>query len=127
MIKSVATPKNEINLMKITEELLRTLEILSSEKPSKDRSRYGEFEEQIINNNVRLEKRVDEVAYLFIIAREQIQAFSENGAIVSICFQIVNHLAKMLDLNKGTFQKDDWYYKYSYVLISELTEFKNVL
>jgi len=34
----------------------------------------------------------------------------------------------MLELNKGTFvEKTDWYYRYSYVLISELAEFRTVL
>ena len=67
MIKSIATPKNEINLMKLTEELLRALEIICN-----DEKKYKDFEDQILNNNVRLEKRVDEVAYLFMIAKEQI-------------------------------------------------------
>ena len=67
MIKSVSTPKNEIKLMKLTEELLRGLEIICS-----DDAKYKDFEDQILNNNVRLEKRVDEVAYLFMIAKEQI-------------------------------------------------------
>ena len=40
MIKSVATPKNEINLMKLTEELLRALEIILS-----DDKKYHEFKE----------------------------------------------------------------------------------
>ena len=40
MIKSVSTPKNEINLMKLTEELLRALEILLS-----DDKKYHEFKE----------------------------------------------------------------------------------
>ncbi len=39
MIKSVSTPKNEINLMKLTEELLRALEILCS-----DDKKYQDFE-----------------------------------------------------------------------------------
>ena len=34
----------------------------------------------------------------------------------------------MLELNQKTFsEKDEWYYRYSYVLISEISEFKNVL
>lgn len=34
----------------------------------------------------------------------------------------------MLELNKATFvEKDDWYYRYSFVLIQELTLFKAVL
>ncbi len=34
----------------------------------------------------------------------------------------------MLELNKATFvEKDDWYYRYSFVLIQELTSFKAVL
>jgi hypothetical protein len=69
MIKSIATPKNEIHLMKLTEELLRALEILCSND-----KKYKDFEDQILNNNVRLEKKVDEVAYLFMIAREQINS-----------------------------------------------------
>jgi hypothetical protein len=40
MIKSVATPKNEINLMKLTEELLRALEIICS-----DEKKYKDFED----------------------------------------------------------------------------------
>ena len=40
MIKSVSTPKNEINLMKLTEELLRALEIILS-----DDKKYHEFKE----------------------------------------------------------------------------------
>ena len=77
MIKSVATPKNEISLMKMTEELLKALELLCEEK-------YHTFQEQIVNNNVKLAKKVDEVSYLFLIAREQIFSF-EDGAVVSIC------------------------------------------
>jgi len=34
----------------------------------------------------------------------------------------------MLDLNSKTFsEKNDWYYKYSYVLIYEISEFKTPL
>ena len=34
----------------------------------------------------------------------------------------------MLELNKKTFtEKDEWYYRYSYVLISEIAEFRPVL
>ncbi len=32
IIKAATTPKNEINLMKITEELLRAIEILTADK-----------------------------------------------------------------------------------------------
>lgn len=87
MIKSVVTPKNEINLMKMTEELLRALEQLCEDK-------FIAFQEEIINNTLRLDKKVDEVTYLILIAKEQINAFndSEGGAVISICAQIVNHL-----------------------------------
>ncbi len=34
----------------------------------------------------------------------------------------------MLELNQKTFlEKDEWYYKFSYVLIYEIAEFKNIL
>ena len=34
----------------------------------------------------------------------------------------------MLELNKISFgERDDWYYKYSQVLISEISEFKQVM
>lgn len=34
----------------------------------------------------------------------------------------------MLELNQKTFlEKDEWYYRYSYVLIYEIAEFKQVL
>ena len=34
----------------------------------------------------------------------------------------------MLELNKAAFlEKDDWYYRYSFVLISEISELKSVL
>jgi len=34
----------------------------------------------------------------------------------------------MLELNLGTFKaKDEWYYKYSYALITEVAQFKPVL
>jgi hypothetical protein len=34
----------------------------------------------------------------------------------------------MLELNQKTFsEKEEWYYRYSYVLIYEISEFKNVL
>jgi len=34
----------------------------------------------------------------------------------------------MLELNQKTFaEKEDWYYRYSYVLIYELSEFKTIL
>ena len=34
----------------------------------------------------------------------------------------------MLELNQKTFtEKGDWYYRYSYVLIFEISDFKNVL
>ena len=76
---------------------------------------------------MRLEKRVDEVAYLFMIAKEQIQTLG-SGTVVSICSQLVAHLSKMLDLNRASFLgKEDWYYQYAYVLISELTDFRAVL
>lgn len=70
---------------------------------------------------------MDEVAYLFMIAKEQISSLTP-GAIISVCCQLLSHLHKMLDLNRAQFlEKDDWYYRYSYVLISELTDFKGVL
>jgi hypothetical protein len=47
--------------MKLTEELLGTLASLNPDK-------YSEFEEQIINNNKKLELKVDEVTYLIGIA-----------------------------------------------------------
>jgi hypothetical protein len=63
IIKSAATPKNEIALMKMTEELLRALEQLCEDK-------FLIFQEQIINNTLKLDKKVDEVTYLFLIAKE---------------------------------------------------------
>lgn len=34
----------------------------------------------------------------------------------------------MLELNQKTFtEKEDWYYRYSYVLIYEISEFKTIL
>lgn len=64
MIKTVATPKNEINLMKLTEELLKALENLCIEMSDGDRGKYSQFEQQILNNNIKLESKVDEVTYL---------------------------------------------------------------
>lgn len=50
-IKSTATPKNEISLMKMTEQLLKVLEALCEE----DRVKFEKFEDLIINNTIRLE------------------------------------------------------------------------
>ena len=47
-IKSTSTPKNEINLMKLTEQLLKVLEALCDE----DREKFEKFEELIINNTI---------------------------------------------------------------------------
>ena len=47
---------------------------------------------------------------------------------MTICSQLVTHLSKMLELNRSSFaEKEDWYYRYSFVLISELTDFRGVL
>jgi hypothetical protein len=49
--------------MKMTEELLRALEQLCEDK-------FLIFQEQIINNTLKLDKKLDEVTYLFLIAKE---------------------------------------------------------
>ena len=59
-IKTTSTPKNEINLMKLTEQLLKVLEALCGD----DIAKFQKFQEQIINNTLKLEKKLDEVTYL---------------------------------------------------------------
>lgn len=65
-IKSTVTPKNEINLMKLTEQLLKVLEVLCGD----DKLWNEKFQDQIINNTIKLEKKQDEVTYLLSIAKE---------------------------------------------------------
>ncbi len=54
--------------MKLTEQLLKVLEALCDE----DREKFEKFEELIINNTIKLERKQDEVNYLINTAKEQI-------------------------------------------------------
>ena len=93
-IKSTATPKNEINLMKMTEQLLKVLEALCDE----DRIKFEKFEDLIINNTIKLDRKQDEVTYLINIAKELIQVFGENGNILNLCFDLVQHLVSSINI-----------------------------
>ena len=56
------------------------------------------------------------------------KAFIERDAILNICSDLVHHLSQMLELNKAVFEeRKEWYYRYAYVLIFELNQFKPVL
>ena len=65
-IKSTSTPKNEINLMKLTEQLLKVLEIACGD----DKSKFDKFQDLILNNTNKLDCKVDEVTYLLNMAKE---------------------------------------------------------
>jgi len=68
------------------------------------------------------------VTYLLSMAKEQVLLFQENAQIILLCYDFIIHLSKMLEMNSKIFaEKKDWYYKYSYVLISEISDFKNPL
>lgn len=81
--KPSSTPKNEISLMRLTEELLKALRQLGA---------TAHHEEQIIANNLRLESRQDEYGYLMEIAREQIEVLNLEGGIFTICSELIGHL-----------------------------------
>ena len=56
------------------------------------------------------------------------KAFIERDAILNICSDLIEHLNQMLELNKAVFEeRQEWYYRYAYVLIYELIQFKPVL
>jgi hypothetical protein len=57
--------------MKLTEQLLKVLEALCGD----DKEKYEKFQEQIINNTIKLDKKQDEVTYLLNTAKEHIQIF----------------------------------------------------
>lgn len=65
-IKSTSTPKNEINLMKLTEQLLKVLETICGD----DKSKFDKFQDLILNNTHKLERKIDEVTYLLNMAKE---------------------------------------------------------
>lgn len=52
-IKSTVTPKNEINLMKLTEQLLKVLEAMCKD----DNEKFEKYQDQIINNTLKLDKK----------------------------------------------------------------------
>jgi len=89
-IKSTSTPKNEINLMKLTEQLLQVLRDASGDDPA----RFEKFQDMILNNTNKLERKMDEVTYLLSMAREQVLVFQENGLIIHLCFDLVAHLVR---------------------------------
>src|SRR5688572_26180069 len=74
-IKSTSTPKNEINLMKLTEQLLKVLEALCGE----DKAKFDKFQDLILNNTNKLEKKIDEVTYLLTMSKEQVLVFQEDA------------------------------------------------
>ena len=65
-IKSTSTPKNEINLMKLTEQLLKVLEVVCGD----DKTKFDKFQDLILNNTHKLEKKLDEVTYLLNMSKE---------------------------------------------------------
>ena len=52
----------------MTEQLLKVLEALCDE----DRIKFEKFEDLIINNTIKLDRKQDEVTYLINIAKELI-------------------------------------------------------
>jgi len=70
-IKSTSTPKNEINLMKLTEQLLQVLKQACGE----DLEKYEKFNDLIVNNTTKLDEKLDEVTYVLSISKQQISLF----------------------------------------------------
>lgn len=44
-----------------------------------DRIKFEKFEELIINNTIKLDRKQDEVTYLINTAKELMQVFGDNG------------------------------------------------
>ena len=117
--------------MKITESILQVFQHLCGE----DQEQFQKFEDSILNNSIKLEKKMDEMTYLLNIAKDQVLFLQENSAIIHLCFDIVMHLVlsqlnyqtKTLEDNEETTalppSPNDWYKKYSYVLLYEVKEF----
>jgi hypothetical protein len=71
---------------------------------------------------------MDEVTYLISISKDQVKAFLEKDQILNICYDLIVHMSNMLELNESTFkEREEWYYRYSYVLMYEISQFKIIL
>lgn len=69
---------------------MKVLEALCGE----DIQKFQKFQDQIINNTVKLDKKQDEVTYLISTAKEQILVFQENGNIINLCYDLIAHLVR---------------------------------
>lgn len=104
--------------MKLTEQLIKVLETVCGD----DEKLYQRFQEEILNNSAKLEKKMDEVTYLISISKDQVRVFLDKGTILNVCYDLVVHLSNMLEINESTFtERQEWYYRYAYVLIYELS------
>jgi len=92
--KSTATPKNEINLMKLTEQLLKVLEGICGE----DKSKFEKFQDLILNNTHKLERKLDEVTYLLGMSKEQVLVFQQDAQVIKLCLDLVTHLVILFRL-----------------------------
>ena len=80
--------------MKLTEQLLKVLEQMCND----DKDKFEKFQDQILNNTAKLDRKVDEVTYLISVAKEQMLVFQENGMIITLCYDLTTHLVSGMQI-----------------------------